>query len=318
MDQQLYKEVTIMFINGGMSANSPFARATSASSRVSSGRPSPLQAGGAAMNRNRDSATISTEGKRTQRNNAIQNLMERKEEIKKTKEEYLVQAFEKGISSEEQDAKIKTYDEQMDAIDEQIDELKKPILELANLEEKENTEAAKKPKTEEEIEQGKLSELVEGATSMERAEKLNAVQKKLEGEANVKNGVAENDTIKEDMLLEERISKAQASYGMTRAEAERNPKSGVARSLLREIEAAEEMRDNAQVGIDQKLDTADILEQKQLNVIDTIRKEIDEKDEKDEDAQKVESSKNKEQEVSASENNEQAQRMESNENNVNL
>ncbi|MFI3174911.1 MAG: hypothetical protein R3Y53_06885 [Bacillota bacterium] len=266
-----------MFINSGMSARSPFANAMNIGNNTNARTTSVMQVGAASMkNCNRDTAEISSEGRMSQTNTAIQNLMDRKESIKEQKNEYIDFLAENNIQLESDDAQIENYDAQTDEIDEQIAQLKE-IAMLLPVNQKENkTTAIKEPETKEEAQQTELNDIAADKTSLERAEELTSVQRKLEGEANAKETQAENDMKVEDVALERRILDSAIRHKVDPTQVADNMNDPSVRSFVRERDAAIEMRENAQAPIDHKLEDVATLQNKQESIVTAVADQLQE------------------------------------------
>lgn len=130
---------------------------------------------------NRDILAISPQGKK---NSMIENLMKQKQQIMDQKNKLVTSTLEKGGTMDSIKTQLEGYEEQLEQIDQQAAELMaKEVEEQA---EKSKNKTDDKPKTEEEIRNNRMSNIVNLAGEIDQAETISVVKERVDGEARVK------------------------------------------------------------------------------------------------------------------------------------
>lgn len=128
----------------------------------------------------RDIVSISPKGKAM---NLIENLMKQKQNITDQKNKLISSTLDNGGNLDSIKSQLKTYEEQLKNIDEQISQAMAKDAEKQA--EKLETKKDDKPKTEEEVMNDRLSNIVNISSDVEHAEIISTAKSKLEGEASV-------------------------------------------------------------------------------------------------------------------------------------
>lgn len=130
---------------------------------------------------NRDKVTISLFG---QPGGFLKSLMSQKQSLMEQKNQLLTSALENGKSRESIQSTLDSYEEQIKTIDQQI------AQEMSRQNEKQVEKArsdkwSSTPKTKQEIENKRLSDITNLSSDLSQAENLHSLQKSIEGKANV-------------------------------------------------------------------------------------------------------------------------------------
>ena len=132
-------------------------------------------------NLSKDSVTISPQGKAK---NFLENLMKQKMNITEQRKSLISRALEKGDTMDSIKSQLEAYDDQLKNIDNQI-------AEMMTKEMKKQAEKVKeqydnnKPKTEEEVENQRLTAVSALSIDLRQAKAINAVKMKIDGESRV-------------------------------------------------------------------------------------------------------------------------------------
>ena len=143
-----------------------------------------------------DRVSISPQGKAA---SIIDTLNKQKMAIEERKSNYMSAALEKGQSMDSIQAQLDSYDEQIKEIDKQIAEISSKQMEEAN--EKKN-DAIKKsvrdntPKTEQEIQNQRMQNLMEVSMGVERVDTVDSVKTKIDGDSAVLESEIELDKMR--------------------------------------------------------------------------------------------------------------------------
>lgn len=131
---------------------------------------------------NRDTVTISLFGQTG--SSQIKNLMSQKKSLLERKNELVSAACEDGRSRESIQSLLDSYEEQIKTLDQQISQemsrQSERQIEKRKLNERDNT-----PKTKQEIENERLSNLINLSSGISQARTVRSVQTRIDGEANV-------------------------------------------------------------------------------------------------------------------------------------
>lgn len=130
-----------------------------------------------------DRLTISPQGKAA---SVIEQLLKQKEALKERKSEFIAAGLEEGRTMDSMRPQLEAYEEQMKAIDEQVAQMTAQQTQ----ESMQKTQADEKPennqpKTEDELEQEKLSAMMNLSVSMEQAKTVDDVRTKTKREGAV-------------------------------------------------------------------------------------------------------------------------------------
>lgn len=130
----------------------------------------------------RDTVTISLFGQNN--NSRIQHLMSQKQYLLEQKNQWIQSALENGQDVNSIQDRLDSYEEQMKQLDQQIfQEMKKQNN--GQFEKTPPSRKADEPKTRQEMEQEKISNLVDLSWGISRARAIQASQTQVEGEARV-------------------------------------------------------------------------------------------------------------------------------------
>ena len=126
-------------------------------------------------------------------------LTKQKMEIEDRKNDFISSALEKGQSMDSIQAQLDSYDEQIKEIDKQITEISADQMEKANEEEKENIKNSIKnntPKTEEEIQNQRLQNLMEIVIGLDGVQAVDYVKTRIDGDSAVLESEIELDKMR--------------------------------------------------------------------------------------------------------------------------
>lgn len=129
----------------------------------------------------RDTVTISLFG---QNNSRVKNLMEQKQFLLERKNEWINSALENGQDTKSMRDILDSYEEQMKELDQQISQemAKKNIVKPEKTQPSEEND---EPKTKQEIEQERISNLVDLSSGLAKSRAVQSSQTQAEGEARV-------------------------------------------------------------------------------------------------------------------------------------
>lgn len=131
--------------------------------------------------KSRDILRISPQGKK---NSMIENLMKQRQQILDQKSELVASTLEKGGTMDSIKTQLEGYEEQLEQIDQQAAELM--AKEAEEQVEKSANKADDKPETEEELQNKRMSNIVNMSGDMELAETLSSIKDRIDGEVRVK------------------------------------------------------------------------------------------------------------------------------------
>lgn len=132
----------------------------------------------------RDTISISPQGRK---NSMLENLMKQKQQIIEQKNKLVTTTMERGGTMDSIKTQLENYEEQLNQIDQQTAEL------MAKEAEKAGEKADDEPKTEEEIQNERMSDLTRLSGDMEQVETISSVKERIEGEAKVKRSEISQD-----------------------------------------------------------------------------------------------------------------------------
>ena len=130
----------------------------------------------------KDSVFLSPQGKAA---SIIDSLNKQKMAIEDRKNNFMSSALEEGQSMDSIDAQLDSYDEQIKEIDKQIAEISAQQLQAADEEKNTITYRDNTPKTEQEIQNQKMQNLMKVSMGLDRVETIDTVKAKIDGDSAV-------------------------------------------------------------------------------------------------------------------------------------
>ncbi len=198
----------------------------------------------------RDSVSISPQARK---NNALQQLTERKEDIRQEKMEYQIEALANGEDPEIMEAKLEMFDARIEEIDNQINDLFKPELETKQTQE---NRTSKQPQSKEEAEAIQMVHLTTAGTNLDNAQKIQSTLNKVEGEISVKESQAELDT-----------KNAEFSYDSKMQTYDKLAQTGLSENVIDTMrQSATDSLKNAKESIHNKMESVGDLKMKTKNI----------------------------------------------------
>lgn len=138
-----------------------------------------------------DSVSISPQGKE---NSMLDNLMKQKLRITEQKDKLISSTLENGGTMDSIKTQLETYEEQLEGIDEQIAEM--TAKEMEKQAESAKPKESNKPKTEEEVQNGRLADITSLSTDLVQADVMSSVQTRADGNARVLKSEIELDKMR--------------------------------------------------------------------------------------------------------------------------
>lgn len=154
-----------------------------------------------------DRVSISPQGKAA---SVIDNLMKQKMAIEDRKNSFMSSALDAGQSMDSIQAKLDSYDEQIKEIDKQINEISAKQMQEANYDKKGIIDKINdKPKTEQEIQNQKIQNLMKLSIAMDSVATIDTVKTKIDGNSAV---------LESEIKLDKMRSNGSASGAISRKE----------------------------------------------------------------------------------------------------
>lgn len=127
----------------------------------------------------KDSVRISPMGRK---NSMIESFMKQRQSIIEQKEKLTSSTLEKGGTLDSIKSQLESFDEQIKNIDQQI---AKTMAEQTKKQEEKKVDIYSKPKTREEVENQRLTNIVSNSSDLRQAEVISSVKKKVDGESRI-------------------------------------------------------------------------------------------------------------------------------------
>ncbi len=162
------------------------------------------QTGLAIRQANRDTLSISGQGKKQ---NIIQQLMNQKQLIQESKDAEMKRGLENGYVNQD---KIDEYNEQLEMLDKQIAEAAAKQAAEEGDEQESKLSDSNKVMSEEEYEQRRMMDILDLSSGVEQAETISSAKEKMDGEARVLKAEIKSDGGKALESKRERVQEIEA------------------------------------------------------------------------------------------------------------